>query len=103
MTVEEFDKFIKEEILPDCQAIMSSKGISYSGLEDKLGNFKRLSVLTNTESEKVLFIYFTKHFDALSSYIRGEYKDSESIRGRILDIINYMLLLAALLKEQNKI
>lgn len=103
MTVEEFTKFIDTDILPECYKIMNSKGISYSGLEDKLGNFKRLSILTNSSPEKVLFIYFTKHFDALSSYIRGEYKDSENIRGRILDIINYMLLLAALLKEQNKI
>ena len=103
MTVKEFTNFIDTEILPECYKIMESKGISYSGLEDKLGNFKRLSVLTNSSPEKVLFIYFTKHFDALSSYIRGEYKDSEGIKGRILDIINYMFLLAALLKEQNKL
>ena len=103
MTIEEFTSFIDTEILPECYKIMGSKGISYSGLEDKLGNFKRLSVLTSSSPEKVLFIYVTKHFDALSSYIRGEYKDSENIKSRILDIINYMFLLAALLKEQNKL
>ncbi len=76
---------------------------SNSGLEDKLGNFKRCAKLADTTPEKALFIYVCKHWDALSSYIRGEYKDSESIKGRIQDIINYMFLLSGLLKEQNKL
>lgn len=103
MTVSEFSKFISEEILSECYKIMESKGISYSGLEDKLGNFKRISKLTNVNPEKVLFVYLMKHIDAISSYIREEYKDSEHIKGRILDVINYMFLLSALLKEQNKL
>lgn len=100
MTIEEFDKLIRDNVLPKCFKIMGSKGISYSGLEDKLGNFKRCGQLANIEPKKALYIYLCKHWDSLSSFMRGEYNDSEKIEGRIMDIINYMFLLYALLTEE---
>ena len=103
MTIKEFFEFIEKEMIPEGFAIMNSKGMAYSGQEDKLGNFKRCAKLADVSVEKSWFIYFVKHFDALSAYIRGEYKDSEKIKGRILDMINYLWLLAAILKEQNKL
>lgn len=103
MKSEELYSFIEQKILPQCFDIMKTKGQSYSGKEDKLGNFKRLAVLTNSTPEKVLFIYLMKHVDAISSFIREEYTDSEAIKGRIMDVINYMFLLAGLLKETDKL
>jgi len=100
---EELYQLIEKEILPQCFAIMKSKGEAYSGTEDKLGNFKRCSSLAGVPVEKAWYIYFVKHFDALSSYIRGEYKDSEPIKGRIQDLINYLFLLSGILKEKNEL
>jgi len=103
MKSEDLFILIEKEILPQCFDIMKTKGQSYSGKEDKLGNFKRLSVLTNSSPEKVLFIYLMKHIDAISSFIREEYTDSEAIKGRIMDVINYMFLLSGLLAEEGKL
>jgi len=103
MTSEQLYTLIQDKILPDCYNIMKSKGESYSGLEDKLGNFKRCAKFADVNIEKAWYIYFVKHFDALSSYIRGEYKDSEPIKSRIQDLINYLFLLAAILDEQGKL
>lgn len=103
MEIKEFDKFVKKEILPYCFKIMNSKGVSYSGKIDKLANFKRCAKLAEISVEKAWFIYATKHWDAIASYIRGEYNDSEPIKGRILDIINYMFLFAGILKEQERL
>jgi hypothetical protein len=103
MKSEELYQFIEKEILPECFAIMKSKGEAYSGTEDKLGNFKRCANLAGITVEKTWFIYMCKHFDALSSYIRGEYKDSEPIKGRLQDLINYLFLLCGILKEKNKL
>jgi hypothetical protein len=103
MKSDELYKFIETEILPISKEIMQSKGEAYSGLEDKLGNFKRCANLAGVPIEKAWYIYFVKHFDALSAFIRGEYKDSESIKGRIVDLINYLFLLAAILKEQGRL
>ena len=103
MKADELYDLIQKEILPPCLEIMKSKGEAYSGKEDKLGNFKRCAKLADVSTEKAWFIYFVKHFDALSAYIRGEYSDSEPIKGRILDLVNYLFLLTAILKEQDKL
>ena len=100
MILKEFDKLIKKELLPKCFEIMDSKGIAYSGQIDKLGNFKRLAKMTNTPIELIWFVYFVKHFDALNSYIKKEYTDSEPIEGRIVDLINYLFLLYGIIKEK---
>jgi hypothetical protein len=103
MKSEELYSLIEKDILPQCFEIMKTKGESYSGLEDKLGNFKRIAKTLNLSVEQVWYVYFAKHMDALQSYLRGEYKDSEKIQGRIQDLINYLFLLTGILKEQNKI
>lgn len=99
MESKELYRLINEDLLPKCMEIMKSKGEAYSGQEDKLGNFKRCAKLSGNPIEKVWFVYFIKHFDALSSFIRGEYKDSEPIDGRIQDLINYLFLLYGILHE----
>ena len=102
MTLQEFDRVMDEMFLA-CNEVMKSKGLAYSGKEDKLGNFKRCAKLSGTDIDKVWFTYFIKHFDSLCSYIRGEYSDSEPIKGRIIDMINYLYLYAGILKEQGKL
>lgn len=101
MKSEELYDLIDKKVMPKCLAIMKSKGEAYSGIEDKLGNFKRCSKLAGTDIKKVWFVYFVKHFDALSAYIRGEYKDSEPIEGRIEDLINYLFLLRGIIEEEH--
>ena len=82
-----------------CMDIMKSKGEAYSGQEDKLGNFKRTAEKNGVSPILVWKIFFDKHYDALCSYVRGEYKDSEPIKERIADLINYLFLLRGLLRE----
>jgi hypothetical protein len=103
MSIEEFNKLMTDEILPEAMQIMDSKGLSYSGQEDKLGNFRRGSKLAGLKMEQVWFVYFVKHFDSLCSYLRGEYTDSEPIRGRILDMMNYLFLLCGILREKGEL
>lgn len=103
MKSEELYDLIEKEMLPQCFAIMKSKGEAYSGTEDKLGNFKRVGKFLNLTPEQVWAVYFHKHLDALSAFLRGEYKDSEPIKGRIQDLINYLFLLSGILKEQEKL
>jgi len=89
------DQIYKCELMP----IMKSKGEAYSGQEDKLGNFKRIAAKYKVSSFLVWSIYFGKHLDALDAWIRGEYKDSEFIEGRINDLINYLFLLHGLIVD----
>lgn len=102
MTIKEFNELIKNELLPKCFKVMNTKGLAYSGKEDKLGNFKRCGVLAGMPTTKAWLAYFVKHFDAICSWIRGGYNDSEPIEGRIVDAINYLFLLYAIISEPAK-
>ena len=89
MKTERFEQIIKDDLLSLCSKVRIDKGSAYASSQDALSNFKRCSVLSGADIEKVWFVFFVKHFDALSSYLRGEYKDSEPIKMRLVDMINY--------------
>lgn len=92
---EQCDSIYKNECMP----LMKGKGEAYSGQDDKLGNFKRIAKKYHITPFLVWAIFFGKHLDALDAWLRGEYKDTEPIEGRINDIINYGFLLRGLIKD----
>ena len=47
---------------------------------------------------KVLAVYLQKHISSLFNYLRTEKEYAESIEGRIMDIINYLLLLLCMIR-----
>jgi len=93
---------IIDKVLVECIEIMKSKGIAYSGRDDKFGNFKRVAKNLCMEPEQVWYVYFAKHLDSLSAWLRGDYVDSEPIEGRIKDLINYLLLLYGMIEESRR-
>lgn len=103
MNQKEFDEVVNTTI-QDIQKLLTVKGGEYAGSEDRLGNFKRGGELTGANPLQVLFIYLSKHYDAFATYVRDQAigKDrprSESITGRLDDIINYCILAKALVRE----
>jgi hypothetical protein len=95
---------LAQKTFTELNVLLETKGVEYSGSEDRLSNFKRGSALTGCTPLQVLFIYLSKHYDAFATYIRDEAKGvdrvrSESIEGRLDDIMNYCLLAKALVRE----
>lgn len=85
--------------------LSSTKGEEYAGSEDRLANFKRLGGTLNLIPEAVLMVYFTKHLDSITTFIKdiGALKPrqlSEPIEGRIDDAILYLILLKGLIQER---
>ena len=55
-------------------------------------------------AEKVLMVYLLKHMDSIRYYIlHGKEASDESIDGRILDAVNYLVLLYGILYEKEHI
>ena len=100
MTKEILRKIFNEEIPEKVKDILGTKGEVYPSGDDALGNFKRGAIDTELPIEKVWQIYFCKHYDAIKSYVKGIYKDSEPIEGRIIDAIVYLGLLYAIVREK---
>lgn len=103
MKQEQFDEVVKQTI-DSINNLLRVKGGEYAGSEDRLANFKRGAQLTGAAPLQVLFIYLSKHYDAVSTYVRDQANGtarerSEPIDGRLDDIINYCILAKALVRE----
>lgn len=101
MTRDDFNKYIAT-FTEERRKIQMTKGEAYSGKEDALDNFKRNARKNGVSPLVVWNVYFSKHLDAIDSYIRGEYSDTEPIEGRFMDAINYLELGYGLMIEKQE-
>lgn len=105
MQQQQFEALV-ERIRKETTELLVVKGREYAGDADRLANFKRGASLTGVDPLTVLFIYMSKHYDALATYIRDNQAGdtmpvlSEPITGRIADLINYCVLAWALIEEK---
>lgn len=104
MTIEERQLEV-EKIYSEAKQIMLSKGKSYAGTgQDSLANFKRNAERLGMSKYQIWAVYFNKHIDSINSAIAANPDNpvdfSESIRGRVIDVINYATILECLLLEQ---
>lgn len=90
------------------QALTATKGEEYvRSDDDQLANFKRQAAELATTPEKILAVYLNKHLDSIKTYIKAKVPGqpltlSEPIEGRIDDAILYLLLLKAMIVEQDE-
>lgn len=90
-----------DELLKKCISILKVKGADYTiGTGDKLHNFKTTSEFMGLTPKQVLGTFLYKHMSAVFAYIKNDGQtESEPISGRLADVINYMLLLHKMIKE----
>jgi arsenate reductase-like glutaredoxin family protein len=112
METKKFD-IILATIFDNCKKVLCSKGREYQNTEkddtNVFANFERAGLDLGMNKEEVLWVYFAKHKDSISKFIKDmrnksifeiEENLSEPIDGRILDAINYLLLLQAMISER---
>ena len=105
MTNETFKSLLANQF-NQLNLLSNTKGKEYARDDsDSLANFKRLGVSLDMSPEAVLFVYLSKHLDAITHYIAKQGWDrpgsgSEPIEGRIDDAILYLILLKGLLQDR---
>jgi hypothetical protein len=100
MKVIDYDKF-RKDVIAETFTVSDSKGEDYRrGDDDALYNFKSLAERLDMNPLDILMIYKIKHQDAINNFVksRGQ-SESEPIRNRVIDDINYNLLLLALIDD----
>lgn len=103
MEQEAFNQLVRETVQATTNLLVV-KGEEYAGSEDRLANFKRGAALTGATPLQVAFIYASKHYDAIATYTRKDaaahvQQLSEPIAGRLDDLINYCILMKAIIAE----
>lgn len=103
MTRDELLQF-HEEITKEARSLMSLKNRDYAGNEglEPFANFTRVEAMGICKTEQGFMVRLTDKMSRLSSFVRSgkmHIKD-ESFKDTCVDVINYMVLLAAYLKEK---
>jgi len=106
MTKNEF-KEITDKLLKDCTKIRNIKSEIYATGGDRLSNFKSAAGLQRTIPERALFGMMSKHLVGLSDFVdcleNNFVVNKEEWDEKIMDSINYLILLYALLKEREQV
>lgn len=99
-----FNKLI-EETFDSIRELSTLKGGEYAGDSDRLANFRRNAAEAEVPMELIWRIYTAKHWDAIMQYIKDLMHGTQRVRleglqSRCDDIIVYMLLFKAMLRER---
>jgi len=100
MTSKEYE-FMRDQFLTETLKLSDAKRIEYTEGNHKsnvLWNFENIGNTLGLTPMKVLAVYLQKHISSLFNYLRTEKEYAESIEGRIMDIINYLLLLLCMIR-----
>lgn len=100
MDINEYSVLIKR-LTEHRHGLSDSKRKDYTkGSDDVLANFKNVAESTGLRPEQVLLVYMQKQFDAVANYVKSNgQSESEPIKERISDLLNYGELLWGLINE----
>ena len=94
---------LAEALFEDCLQLLKDKGEAYSGKKDALANFKINAERMGLSKYQIWAVYFNKHIDSINNAIKDNPSTptdkSEGLGSRIVDAINYLIILKALLTE----
>ena len=103
MTRDELLKF-HEEITKQARELMSKKNRDYAGKEgvEPFANFTRVESMGICKTEQGFMVRLTDKMSRLSSFIHAGKMNvqDESFMDTCVDVINYMVLLAAYLNDK---
>ena len=99
MNNDDFER-VANRLLEQCHFIMFKRAMTYSKETDRLANFRHAAGLTGRNMQQVLAGFMLKHTVSLYDMIEtgGEYP-LEQWEEKIIDHINYLILLRAVLEE----
>ncbi len=93
----EFERIFKNEVMKLRDA--GQKEYAHDE-ESPFANFERGAEEMGIDRKQVLWIYAMKHKDGIASYLKGHVSQREDVRGRIADLIVYLLLFYGMVNEE---
>lgn len=99
MTPEKFEVILQNR-LKSIQEVLGSKSKEYAQEGDRLFNFKLAAQINGSTPEKALWGMATKHLVSVMDLVAGRLEATpDMINEKIGDLINYLILLEAILME----
>tara|TARA_R100000656_G_C3880741_1_gene114356 strand:+ start:16 stop:435 length:420 start_codon:yes stop_codon:yes gene_type:complete len=91
-------KYFRNDLFSEAMSVSDAKSIEYTiSSDDRLYNFKHVAERLGITPEQALMTYVLKHVDAICNDAKtGKQFSDETLRSRVIDLINYSVLLLAL-------
>ena len=100
MLQEEFNDIVTKQ-MKKCWETLFNKGNEYSVQGDRLSHFKKAAAVMDSTPEAALFGMLSKHLISLSDMCMDKRKHPKEVWSeKITDSINYLLILAAIVEEE---
>jgi len=97
---------IANEVFKSCMSILNAKGLAYAGEDNISRNFKRNADALGLTKYQVWGVYAGKHWDSIVNAIKDNpnfpEEKTEGLGNRIIDLINYLVILKALEAEDGQ-
>ena len=103
MNIKDFENAVNKQI-ERCVSTLNAKGTDYAdnAKVDRLNHFKVAAALMETTPEAALMGMLSKHVASISKMCLSDVAYAIEIWDeKITDTINYLLILAAMLRERN--
>lgn len=100
MTLDEVAE-VMNVVVKEINILREAGQKEYAGGSNAFGNFERLAARLDLDRKQILWVYVTKHLDGIESYIKGHKSQREDIRGRINDVMVYLVLLRAMIDDSD--
>lgn len=84
-------------LLAEAMAVANAKRADYTNGGDRFANFRTRAEELKCSIFLVWSVYAGKHLDALRTYTRTGKLESEPVNGRVVDLLNYLDLLEAMI------
>lgn len=89
----------------ECIDLIKAKNSDYTegkGSRDRVAHFRAAAQDLNLPMMKIWQVFVRKHWSTVQKFANGGKLESEPIDGRINDIINYMVLFAAIIEDMKE-
>ncbi len=94
---DEFHRVVDDEIM----ALRNAGQKEYAHDDSSpFANFERGAKDMGIDRKQVLWVYAMKHKDGIAAHLKGTISQREDVRGRVNDLIVYLLLLRGMLNEE---
>lgn len=102
MINEEFQKILNDRLCK-IKTTLDKKAGEYSSDEDRLYNFKQAAAIMGVEPQEALWGMAVKHLVSVQDLVYKNLENTKAnVNEKIGDLINYLILLEALLSEERE-
>lgn len=95
---------IHEDVCGKARALMAKKNLDYGAVTDPFANFRRIEAMGICKTEAGIMVRMLDKMSRASSYLeRGELSvKDETVVDSLTDLVNYSILLIALLEDNER-